>query len=233
MTTAQPTTTTAADEAPITASAVEFPPAETTSSSSTSSSQSQEHHPLDSDKNGIGINNDVVGNTSANDNIQLDDNDGVDYDGDRSSTASIPTMIAADDGNNNGDPTTILPLEYQCHEIDLSDNNNLNLDPFEYIFRKYIPIPRVYYWETSSPTNNYHQQLPFKIKAWHNSIYYLGEILRKAEAGGEVIANILGLNNDGPFEYVTQHMTQEEMDRSRELLERRNRDAARRREGDV
>ena len=57
--------------------------------------------------------------------------------------------------------------------------------------------------------------------------------MRKAEAGGEVIANILGLNNDGPFEYVTQHMTQEEMDRSRELLERRNRDSERRREGDV
>jgi hypothetical protein len=225
MTTAQPNTTTAADEAPITASAVESPPAETTTSSSTSSSQSQEHHPLDSDKNGIGTNNDVVGNNSANDNIQLDD------DGDRLPATSTPTMIAPDDANN-GDPT-ILPLEYQCHEIDLSDNNNLNLDPFEYIFRKYIPIPRVYYWETSSPTNNYHQQLPFKIKAWHNSIYYLGEILRKAEAGGEVIANILGLNNDGPFEYVTQHMTQEEMDRSRELLERRNRDSERRREGDV
>ena len=137
-----------------------------------------------------------------------------------------PTLTTAD--------TTVdhnLPLEYQYLEIDLSNNN---LDPFEYIFRKYIPIPRIYFWETASSANDHHKQLPFKIKLWHRSIYYLGGILHKAEAGGEVIANFLGLN-DGPFDYVTQNITEEEMARScRNILERRGASAAEgRREGDV
>ncbi|KAL7427933.1 hypothetical protein ACHAXH_001857 [Discostella pseudostelligera] len=173
---------------------------------------SSQHYQADFDTdNTIGI--DEVDIPATNDIGQPDDEDAA--------VARTGTSTGNDDD---------LPPEYQLYQID--HTNNPNIDPFEYTFRKYIPIPRVYYWDTASPFNNYHQQLPMKIKLWHRSIYYLGEGLRKAEAGGEIIANFLGLN-DGPFEYVTQHVTEEELARSREMLERRNRDAERRREGDV
>jgi hypothetical protein len=110
-----------------------------------------------------------------------------------------------------------LPLEYQVHEVDM---NNPDMDPFEYAFRKYVPIPRAYFWDTASEANDNHRNLPFGIKSWHRSIYYLSELLRKAEAGGEMIANVLGVN-DGPFNYVTSRMTEDEMTRSRMIVEER------------
>jgi hypothetical protein len=62
--------------------------------------------------------------------------------------------------------------------------------------------------------------LPRRIKLWHYTIYYLGEGLRIAEKGGEVVANVLGLN-DGPFDYVTLGMTPEEMVASRAMMDER------------
>ena len=154
----------------------------------------------------------------------------------------------------------LLPIEYQLYEVDLTDPN---MDPLEYTFRRFVPIPKQYYWdntttdteqaeevlantettETNSTddddddddganynnsnqhvnSNNQHvssQDLPLKIKFWHCSIYYLGEALKKAEGAGGVIANLLGLN-DGPFEYVTNRMTEEEMAASRRNVELR------------
>lgn len=110
-----------------------------------------------------------------------------------------------------------LPIEYQLYEVDLT---NPDMDPLEYTFRRYVPIPKAYFWNTASEANGYNRNLPFRIKWWHRSIYYMGEALKKAEAGGEVIANFLGLN-DGPFEYVTNNMTEEEMARSRANVEAR------------
>lgn len=52
----------------------------------------------------------------------------------------------------------------------------------------------------------------------HYTLYYLGEWSKIAESGGEVAANILGLNK-GPFEYVTSGMTPEEMLASRAMVE--------------
>ncbi|KAL3772675.1 hypothetical protein ACHAWU_004684 [Discostella pseudostelligera] len=175
------------------------------------SASSQFHQAVIDTENTIGI--DDVDIPTTNDIGQPDDDDAA----------------VARTGTGNDDDAQ-LPPEYQLYQID--PTNNPNLDPLEYTFRKFIPIPRVYYWDTASPLNNYHQQLPMKIKLWHRSIYYLGEGLRKAEAGGEIIANILGLN-DGPFEFVTKNVTEEELARSREMLEMRNREAERRREGDV
>lgn len=40
----------------------------------------------------------------------------------------------------------------------------------------------------------------------------------KAENGGEVIANLLGLN-EGPFNYVTDRMTEEQMASSQRRLD--------------
>ncbi|KAL7469164.1 hypothetical protein ACHAXS_009434 [Conticribra weissflogii] len=127
------------------------------------------------------------------------------------------------ENNNHGSSPTPspseleLPLEYQLHEVDLTDPD---MDPLEYTFRRLVPIPKVYFWETADQSNNHHESLPFKIKLWHNTIYYLSLCLRKAEAGGEIIANILGLNNS-EFDYVMDAMTEEEWRMSRENVERR------------
>jgi hypothetical protein len=89
--------------------------------------------------------------------------------------------------------------------------------PFEGTF----PSPgRTSAWDTASEAIDHNRNLPFGIKLWHRSIYYLGECLRRAEAAGGVVANVLGLN-DGPFDYVTSGMTEDEMARSRVIVERR------------
>ena len=53
------------------------------------------------------------------------------------------------------------------------------------------------------------------------TIYYLGLLLKKAESGGEFIANLLGLN-EGPFNYVTDSMTEEQMASSQRRLDEQN-----------
>ncbi|KAL3770537.1 hypothetical protein ACHAW5_009565 [Stephanodiscus triporus] len=140
--------------------------------------------------------------------------------------------IDVDNAVGNADNHNELPVEYQVHEVDMT---NPDMDPLEYAFRRYIPIPRAYFWDTASDANDHNQNLPFGIKLWHRSIYYLGECLRRAEAGGEVVANILGLN-DGPFDYVTSGMTEDEMARSRAIVDGRRAQAVeieRRKEGGV
>ena len=123
-------------------------------------------------------------------------------------------------------------MEYQCEEVDLA---NPDMDPLEYAFRRCVPIPRAYFWETAAEEEacededdgrrNARRRLvvPLGVKLWHNAIYYLGVCLRTAEAGGEVVANFLGLN-DGPFEYVTGGMTEEEREASRRNVEGRLRE---------
>mmetsp|Transcript_12306 Transcript_12306/g.26611 ORF Transcript_12306/g.26611 Transcript_12306/m.26611 type:complete len:184 (-) Transcript_12306:2093-2644(-) len=110
-----------------------------------------------------------------------------------------------------------LPIEYQLYEVDLT---HPDMDPLEYVFRKYVPVPKAYFWDTASEANDFNQNLPIRVKFWHRSIYYLGECLKKAEAGGEIVANFLGVNS-GPFDYVTGNMTEQEMERSREIVESR------------
>lgn len=141
---------------------------------------------------------------------------------------------SSDNENENGSSSEQqsdqLPIEYQLYEVDMT---NPDMDPLEYTFRRYVPIPKQYYWDTPAPapaneesndnnnidTNN-QKTLPFRIKLWHCSIYYLDKCLKTAEAGGEVIANILGLQS-GPFDYVTNNMTEAEMAQSRRNLELR------------
>lgn len=119
-------------------------------------------------------------------------------------------------------PQEEIPIEYQTYECD--EVTKSRMDPLEYTFRKYIPIPRVYFWDTAvtSSGNVQHDtnNIPLRIKLWHITIYYLGEGLRIAEKGGEVVANALGLN-DGPFDYVTTGMTPEEMLASRAMMDER------------
>ena len=110
-----------------------------------------------------------------------------------------------------------LPPEYQLHESDLT---NPEMDPLEYTFRRFVPIPKVYFWETADESNDFHQNLPVRVKLWHNTIYYLGACLQRAEAAGGVVASILGLNS-GEFDYVTSTMTEDQWNQSRRNMEQR------------
>ena len=40
---------------------------------------------------------------------------------------------------NNNSNNGLLPIEYQLYEVDLT---NPDIDPLEYTFRKYVPIPK-------------------------------------------------------------------------------------------
>ena len=128
-------------------------------------------------------------------------------------------QVYDEDTDNIGyhDAPQRLPIEYQLHEVDLT---NPDMDPLEYTFRRYVPIPKAYFWDTADDSNDHHSNLPFRIKLWHRTIFYLGWCLKQAEAGGEMVANILGLNS-GQFDYVTETMTEEEWDHSRVVVERR------------
>ena len=112
--------------------------------------------------------------------------------------------------NANDDAGGHLPIEIQLYEVEVT----ADMDPLEYAFRRVVPVPMEYYWVTG---NN---QVPLRVKLWHNSIFYLGLCLQKAEAAGEVVANVLGLN-DGPFSYVTETITEADMARSRAHIENR------------
>ncbi|KAL7535137.1 hypothetical protein ACHAXR_006294 [Thalassiosira sp. AJA248-18] len=159
---------------------------------------------------------------------------GADENGRRNDDSNNIVDNQSRSGNVDGpsDQHQQLPIEYQLYEVDLSAPD---MDPLEWTFRRYVPIPKEYFWDTASETNDYNHNLPFGIKMWHRSIYYLGECLKKAESGGEVVANFLGLNT-GPFDYVTNNMTEEEMAQSRENVERRREErveSERRKEGVV
>ena len=112
-----------------------------------------------------------------------------------------------------------IPLELQYYEVDMNDPM---MDPLEWTVRKVIPIPKVYYWDSGN------ENLPRKIKAWHNAVFALEASVRKVEKAGEVIANVLGLNNSR-YSYVLDTMTPEERELARRINEeRRNRSENRR-----
>ena len=67
------------------------------------------------------------------------------------------------------------------------------------------------------------------MKLWHNTIYYLGVCLQKAESAGGIVANVLGLNS-GEFDYVTSTMTEEQWEQSRRNMEQRKEESRLRQE---
>ncbi|KAL9187875.1 hypothetical protein ACHAXT_006253 [Thalassiosira profunda] len=150
---------------------------------------------------------------------------------------SAPNADASGDNGASSSDAPIseqqqLPIELQLYQVDLA---NPDMDPLEYAFRSWVPIPRAYFWDTACEANSYHQNLPLRTKLWHRSIYWGGEVLKRAEAVGGAVAGLLGLN-DGPFDYVTDNMTEDEMRASQANVERRREEQAeieRRKEGDV
>ena len=131
------------------------------------------------------------------------------------------------DGKDGDDE---LPLELQLHEVDLS---NPDLDPLEYAFRKYVPIPAAYYWDTASADNDHHSGLSLRTKLWHQAHLLRGGGPQAGRGRGGIRREFSSALNDGPFDYVTEAMTEEEMAQSRARVERRREEQERKRAGDV
>jgi hypothetical protein len=142
----------------------------------------------------------------------------VDMDDDATSTNAGPNDEPEQQSSSHHPGGGVIPIEYQTYEVD--EVTMSRMDPLEYTFRRYIPIPRVYFWDNITAVPSSPDDLPRRIKLWHYTIYYLGEGLRIAEKGGEAVANVLGLN-DGPFDYVTSSMTPEEILASRTMMDER------------
>eukprot|EP00551_Chaetoceros_affinis_P007632 CAMPEP_0203665848 /NCGR_PEP_ID=MMETSP0090-20130426/3006_1 /ASSEMBLY_ACC=CAM_ASM_001088 /TAXON_ID=426623 /ORGANISM="Chaetoceros affinis, Strain CCMP159" /LENGTH=165 /DNA_ID=CAMNT_0050529557 /DNA_START=26 /DNA_END=523 /DNA_ORIENTATION=+ len=111
--------------------------------------------------------------------------------------------------NDDDDDDDDIPDELKCEVVDM---NNPQMDPLEWSFRKLISIPKKYYWQTG----NYN--VSTRTKVWHRTVGALGLSLRVAERVGEVLANITGLNSNR-FNYITDHMTEEEWAAARRRAE--------------
>jgi len=96
--------------------------------------------------------------------------------------------------------TEIIPIEMQHEEVDMNDPL---MDPLEWSFRKIVPIPKSYFWDTKN------HDIPFKVKMWHHSIFILGKATRFVEKTGGIVADATGINSSR-YEYVTSTMTKEE-----------------------
>ena len=90
--------------------------------------------------------------------------------------------------------------------------NDPQMDLLEWSCRRVISIPKKYYWQTE----NYNVSV--RTKLWHRTVGALGLSLKVAEKIGEVLANITGLNSNR-FDYITDHMTEEEWAASKQRAE--------------
>ena len=80
-----------------------------------------------------------------------------------------------------------------------------------------LPIPKKYFWESGNTT------LSLRIKLWHRSVFALGRLLHYAEYAGEVVSQVLGLNQSR-YQYVMDGMTEEDWAKARKVNDERTRE---------
>jgi len=96
---------------------------------------------------------------------------------------------------------------------------NEDMDPIEWTVRKVVPIPAAYYWKSVSVEQ--HKDVPLKVKVWHKTIAALWGVHQWTDRRiARPVAQGLGLT-DSRFDYVTDHMTAEEWERSKEMAAER------------
>ena len=111
----------------------------------------------------------------------------------------------------------------QLFELEVVDMSNDRMDPLEWMARKLIPIPKVYYWELEGREDQAldSRTLPWKLTLWHRSVAALVRVVRVTDHIGLGIARFLGLTASR-FENVTSTMTPADWEYSRrEVAERR------------
>lgn len=92
--------------------------------------------------------------------------------------------------------------------------NDEDMDVLEWTVRKIIPIPKKYYWEDPPNPN-----LPLRTKAWHKTVGALGSVVRFTDRVGKPIVE--SVERSSRFEYVTDHMTEEDWEAAKQTAEER------------
>mmetsp|Transcript_32937 Transcript_32937/g.79682 ORF Transcript_32937/g.79682 Transcript_32937/m.79682 type:complete len:168 (+) Transcript_32937:120-623(+) len=116
-------------------------------------------------------------------------------------------------------PQRVIPKELvEVEEVDMNDEL---MDPFEWVTRKVIPIPKQYYWEDSEDAPGVDpKDLPLKLKMWHRSVAAGGSALRLVDRMGKPVTGFLGLSSSR-FDYVTSTMSERDWESSRQIVSER------------
>jgi hypothetical protein len=109
--------------------------------------------------------------------------------------------------------TVRLPIEYQLEVVDM---NNEDMDMLEWLVRRWIPIPKQYYWENGGNGEN----LPWKTRAWHNFVGGGSRVIQFIERVGKPVTAATGLT-ESRFEYVKETMSERQLQKSMEAASQR------------
>eukprot|EP00977_Amphora_coffeiformis_P010879 scaffold2558_cov172-Amphora_coffeaeformis.AAC.10 len=100
------------------------------------------------------------------------------------------------------------------------------LDPIEWTVRKLVPIPETYFWEYSPKqgvalSSEWKKKLPWRLKAWHRTIGTVDSGMKWMDRWiAQPVAAGTGLTAPR-MSYVTDFMTEEEWEASRQRLRER------------
>ena len=100
-----------------------------------------------------------------------------------------------------------LPIERQLELVDMNDED---MDMLEWIVRKIIPIPKQYYWESTTTSRSTDaSNLPRSVVIWHNVVGTLSRAVQWIDRMGTPVADATGLTSSR-FDYVLSTMTDEQ-----------------------
>jgi hypothetical protein len=108
------------------------------------------------------------------------------------------------------------PEELQYHEAP----ENPDMDPLESTVRRYLPIPKKYFWTSTQDPEG--EKLSVKTRMWHYAVAALGKGLECAEFVGEVVSHALGLH-ESHYQYVIDGMSKEDWEKAKKVQEDRER----------
>ena len=120
---------------------------------------------------------------------------------------------------------TFEELLAMCRQTKQVEFNDEYMDPFEWTVRKAVPMPAVYYWDVFEEQNeSMKKDIPWKIRWWHKIVGSLENTSNVVNQWVALpIARTLGIT-DSRVAYVTESMTEEELQESkRVVIERRQR----------
>lgn len=133
----------------------------------------------------------------------------------------VESQISIDDVSNTPEcrmeDCNFIPPELL--ELEQVDMTNEDMDPLEWTARKFIPIPKKYYWEAEDVNSS---QLPNRLILWHRSVAAMGSIVRFTDRIGTSLAGFFGFTSS-PFDYVTSSMTEADWKLARRIAEQKQR----------
>ena len=95
-------------------------------------------------------------------------------------------------------------------QLEIVDMNDEDMDMLEWIVRKIIPIPKQYYWESTTTSRSTDaSNLPRSVVIWHNVVGTLSRAVQWIDRMGTPVADATGLTSSR-FDYVLSTMTDEQ-----------------------